>query len=239
MPLDFTVALTRTKEDIQKDRLLFEKEGLRVVELPLIEEACLDFELPDEDYDYIVFQSPRSAKVFLSRYKPRKEKLIAIGEKTKKVIESYGYEVFAMPEEYYAKALLELFRGKRGKVLVPRSSVGRMELIEGLEGLGLEVKALDVYTVKPVVYQKEEIIDKLRSSRGIFFASPSAVDGLLANLQKQEAVELLKGMFVVCIGKTTKEYLREVLGLEGLVPEKPSVERVVALFKKLAYNLHK
>ncbi len=233
------VVLTRTKEDIQKDRHLFEKEGLKVVELPLIEEVVLEFELPKERFDYIVFQSPRSARVFLSRYRPEGERLVAVGEKTKRVIESYGYEVFFFPEEYYSKALLEFFRGKGGRVLVPRSSVGRVELIEGLEGLGFEVKALDVYTVKPMLYQKGEVVEKLASSEAIFFASPSAIDGLLANLQKEEAMRFLKAMFVVCIGKTTKEHLQRTVGVEALMPEKPSVEHAVALLKDLAQSLQK
>ncbi len=237
MPL--RVILTRSEEDIEGDRPLFEKAGFRVIALPLIEEEFLDFEVPQEDFDFVVFQSPRAVRAFFSKYQLKGgERIVVVGEKTKREVERYGYSVWAMPENYYGESLLGLFQKIRGRVLLPRSAIGRDEVLEGLRAFGLEVYPLDVYTIKPKLYNKEELTEKLSKGDVIVFASPSAVKGLLANLQKEEAINLLEHMRVVCIGKTTKDFLERELGLKALVPEKPLMEKVVELLKSLALNLH-
>lgn len=228
------VCLTRSKEDIQKDRQIFEREGFQVIPLPLIEERLLDFEVPQVDFDFVVFQSPRAVRAFLSRHSLRDEKILVVGEKTKKEVENYGYRVWAMPESYYGEELLKLFSGMKGKVLIPRSAVGRDEVVEGLKAMGFEVYPLEVYTVEPVLYPEEEILEKLGMSQAVVFASPSAVDALLANLQKQKALKALEALKVVCIGRTTKEFFESRFPLKCLVPEKPSIEKVVELLKNLA-----
>ncbi|WPM32900.1 uroporphyrinogen-III synthase [Hydrogenobacter sp. T-2] len=228
------IAFTRGEEDIKKDKPIFEKAGFQVLELPLIEEELLDFEPPKESFDFVVFQSPRAVKAFLSKCRLKGEKIVVVGEKTKKAVEEQGYKVWAMPENYYGEELIELFRGISGRVLLPKSAIGRDEVIEGLKALGLEVYALDVYTIKPKLYQKEELVDKLSTADAVVFASPSAVKGLLANLQKEEAISLLEPIKVVCIGKTTKGFFEREMGLKCLVPEKPSIERVVELLRGLA-----
>lgn len=231
------VALTRAEEDIRKDRPIFERASFKVVELPLIEEVPLDFEVPEEEFDYLVFLSPRAVRLFLSRHSPKGSKIVAVGEKTKKAVEEFGYEVFAVPENYYGESILKLMAGKRGRVLIPRSEVGRQEVIEGLRALGFEVYTLNVYTVRPLIYKKETLMERLELADAIFFASPSAVEGLLANLPKEEASSLLARKVVLCIGKTTKEYLYSKLSLQCLTPEKPTVESVVSLLRSLARSL--
>ncbi len=226
------VALTRSLEDIERDRSLFEEGGFEVIELPLIEEEVLNFEVPSLNFDFIVFQSPRAARVFLSRYKLGSEKVVVVGEKTKKAVEELGYKVWAMPQNYYAEEIVRLFEGLSGRVLIPRSAVGRDEVIEGLKALGLEVYPINVYRVKEKLYEKEELIDRLKRADVILFASPSAVRGLLANLQKEEATRLLRDKKIIAIGKTTKEFIHRELGLDSQMPEKPTVEKVVELLKE-------
>lgn len=228
------IALTRSLEDIERDRKLFEEAGFEVVEVPLIEEEVLNFEVPPLNFDFIIFQSPRAVRVFLSRYKLGNEKIVVVGEKTKKAVEELGYKVWAMPREYYAEEIIKLFNGLSGKVLIPRSAVGRDEVVEGLKTLGLEVYTVDVYRVKEKLYEKEELIDRLKKADVILFASPSAVKGLLANLQKEEALRLLKDKKVLSIGKTTKEFIKKELWLDSQMPEKPTMEEVVEFLKKLA-----
>ncbi|MCS6957452.1 MAG: uroporphyrinogen-III synthase [Aquificaceae bacterium] len=225
------VALTRTQEDIDRDKHLFEREGFEVVPLPLIEEVALEFKLPEESFDFVIFQSPRAVRFFLSRYKLKGEKVVVVGEKTKEEVEKWGYSVWAMPENYYGRELLELFKGLSGRVLIPKSAVGRDEVIEGLKNMGFSVYPLSVYTVKEVLYKRKELLKKLHESHVVVFASPSAVKALIANLQKEDARAILKEKKLICIGKTTKEFLREELSLDCLIPEKPTMESVVNLLK--------
>lgn len=229
------IALTRSIEDIKRDKKLFENAGFEVIELPLIEEEVLSFEVPTLNFDFVVFQSPRAVRVFLSKYKLGNEKIVVVGEKTKKAVEEFGYKVWAMPREYYAEEIVKLFERLSGKVLVPRSAVGRDEVIEGLKAFGLEVYPIDVYRVKERLYEKEELLERLKRADVVFFASPSAVKGLLANLPKEEAIRLLKDKKILSIGKTTKEFIKKELGLDSQMPEKPTMESVVEFLK----NWHK
>ncbi|MFN3598363.1 MAG: uroporphyrinogen-III synthase [Aquificaceae bacterium] len=228
------IALTRSQEDTQKDKVLFEREGFEVFPLPLIEEEALEFEIPSLCFDYVIFQSQKAVRHLLSKHKLKEEKIVVVGEKTKKAVEDFGYRVWAMPESYYGEEIVKLFEDLRGRVLVPRSAVGRDEVIEGLKGLGLEVYAINIYRVKEKLYDKDYLYDVLSKVDALFFASPSAVKGLFANLQKQEITRLLEKKKVLCIGKTTKDFLRKELSIEALMPKKPTIEEVVKLLKKLA-----
>lgn len=229
------VALTRSQEDIQKDRKIFEEQHFEVVELPLIEEKVLDFKVPDMEFDLVVFQSPRAVRLFLSRYKLKGERVLAVGEKTAKEVERFGYSVWAKPENYYGEELVAMLKGLSGRVLIPRSAVGRDEVIDGLRGLGFEVVPVEVYSIREKIYKKEELLNRLAKVDAVVFASPSAVRGLLANLQKEEIQRVIKdNKITVCIGKTTQNFFQKELGLTCHIPEKPTMEKVVELLKKMA-----
>ena len=57
----------RIYQQILKD---LENAGFEVIELPLIEEEVLSVEVPTLNFDFVVFQSPRAVRVFLSRHGP-------------------------------------------------------------------------------------------------------------------------------------------------------------------------
>ncbi len=235
------VILTRSAEDIEKDRKLFEREGFGVVALPLIRTVPIDFEPIDENFDFVIFQSAKAVKYFFERAKLKgNEKIIVVGEAVKKAVESYGYSVYQIPEKYYAheiKLLME--KEKRGTVLLPRSREGREELIEWLSDMGFTVYPLNVYTTEYVLYDREEFLKRLSMGEFVFFASPSAVRSFFANLPKPEGTKVLEEKKIVCIGKTTKDELVSLSGLSCFIPEKQSVESVVSLIKSLASSLQK
>ncbi len=236
MPSSSKVILTRERNDIKKDKTLFESQGFEVIELPLIRTVPLPAELPSQEYDYIVFQSQKAAKYFLERWKPSpKAKIIAVGEKTAKLLKELGYEVFKVPEKQSAEGLIEIFKDlPEGQVLIPKSKIGRKELIDFLQKEGFQVYELDLYTTEPVIYRKEEFISKLSEGKFILFYSPSAVKAFFANLQKNGIALEDINLRYVAVGETTKRALRE-RGIEDmLTPEKPSTEAIVKLLKKLA-----
>ncbi len=228
------VILTRSKEDIERDKRFFEREGLSVVALPLIRTVPVEFCLQTAETDYVVFQSAKAVKYFLNRASiPEGAKVVAVGEKTASALEREGYRADILPSDSSAKGLVELFKGlSKGKVLIPRSAVGRTELIEFLKGEGFDVLPISVYTTEGVVYPKVEFISRLSEGDFIVFASPSAVNGFFANLQKAKGENLLDRLIVCSIGKTTKSSL-EAKGVKvSLVPPKPSMEAVATTLKR-------
>ncbi len=232
------MGLTRSKEDLQKDRKIFEREGFEVIAIPLIKIKPLEFELQDDTFDYVIFQSEKAVRYFLNRKKlGGGERIIAVGEVTRSSVEKYGYRVHHVPEKYYASEILKIMEGKRGKVLIPRSREGKDNLIKGLKNLGFDVYPVDVYTTQGVVYERKKLLDKLSKADVLVFASPSSIKSLFANLQKEESIRVLKSKITVCIGKTTKEEFSSLSGLDCLMPEKPSMESIVNLLKELAQSL--
>lgn len=234
------VILTRSPEDIERDRKLFEREGLDVIAIPLIKTVPIDFEPIDENFDFVIFQSAKAVRYFFEKAKLRgNEKVIAVGQAVKEAVESYGYSVYQIPEKYYAQEIkLLMEKEKRGKVLLPRSREGREELIQWLRDMSFSVYPLNVYRTEQILYEREDFLKRLSMGQFVFFASPSAVKGFFANLPKPEGTKLLKEKKIVCIGKTTKEELTSLSGLSCFLPEKQSVDSVVSLIKSLASNLH-
>ena len=229
------VLLTRSKDDIERDRKLFEKEGFEVIALPLIQDVPLDFDVPEGPFDFVLFQSQKAVKHFFAKCSlTGREKILTVGEKTKAEVEKYGYNVWAVPTEFYAEEVARLLQGYGGRVLIPRSSVGREEAIESLRKLGFEVVPLDVYETRLLDYAPEEFEAKVRPSDFLVFASPSAVKGFFANLQKLRDKSLLKDKKIICIGKTTKGEWERTFGTPCETPEKPTMENVLKLLKKFA-----
>ncbi|GAB6065440.1 uroporphyrinogen-III synthase [Aquifex pyrophilus] len=229
------VILTREEEDLKKDKEIFINEGFEVVELPLIRTVPLEFKLPLEDYDYIVFQSKRAVKYFLDREKIREgAKIVSVGGTTSEELRRYGYEPDYVPEEENVRGLIRLFRIlRKGKVLIPRSSIGRKELINFLLEENFDVFPVDVYTVEPVLYDERTLKEKLKGDY-ILFYSPSAVESFFANLQKAGIKRDKLKLNYVAIGKTTKKALEKEGITNILVSPKPSTEEVVKLLKGMA-----
>ena len=222
------VILTRSKEDIERDKRVFENLGFEVAPLPLIETVPLDFEIPEFTPDYVVFQSAKAVRFFLKRWRvPKKTKVVAVGEKTKEVLEDLGIRVDLVPDEWSAEGIVRSMPEGRGEtILIPRSKKGREEAIEGLKRKGYRVFTVEVYDTKIVNHSPERVREVLKGGGFLVFASPSAVKGLFANLQREEILKLLKGLVVVAIGKTTKRSL-EKEGIDpSIVPKKPLMEEI-------------
>lgn len=92
--------------------------------------------------------------------------------------------------------------GGTGRVLLPRSASGRDELVEGLAALGWRAEAVEAYrSVVPAA--EPAALERCRGADAVVFASPSAVDGLLALAGTAGLPKL-----VVTIGPTTSAAAR-------------------------------
>ncbi len=233
MHKSFKLILTREKEDIEKERRNFEKEGIEVIPLPLIRTIPLNWEIPNKKFDYLVFQSKKAVKFFLEKKKiPEETKIIAVGEKTKKFLEEKGYRVFLIPEKENAQGLIQVFEKlQKGSVLIPRSKVGREELINFLKEKGFEVYPIDVYTTESVIHEKEKFLNALSEGNFIAFYSPSSVKSFFANLQKHGISKDKLNLKFIAIGETTKEELKKHGIEEVKVPKKPRTEEIIKLIK--------
>ncbi len=222
------VILTRSAEDIEKDRKLFESIGFEVVPLPLIKTEPVEFEIPDINFDWIVFQSVKAVLYFLRKASvPCSAKIAVVGEKTRKILEEKGFSVSLVPSEHSAEGIVKAFPLSEGRnILLPRAEEGREEVISGLKEKGYNVVPLTVYRTTFVLYPVRKVEQLVEKGGFIVFASPSAVKGFFANVQEGKGKRLLNKCVVVAIGKTTKGELESRSISPLLVPTKPLMEEV-------------
>ncbi len=114
--------------------------------------------------------------------------------------------------------------GIRTRVLFPRAAGGRKELPDLLAAAGVPVDRIDCYLSRP---RQEALASIAKTQRdrpfdAIAFASPRGVAELFAQLDGG-----LGSALVGAIGKTTEQALRERSVSSVIVPEQPSVPRLV------------
>jgi uroporphyrinogen III methyltransferase/synthase len=167
----------------------------RIIHYPLIETVSPDsIRLPDENYQGIIFTSKETISFFIRAGLPVKGRIIAIGPSTRRALKEAGIETDHIPEEYSADGIHQLISRLSGmKYLYPCSSLSGNILHHHPDILPL--------TVYETRYVEQTPLD-LSSFRGVFFTSPSTVQGYLRIYGKLPEDKILYVM-----GKTTGKAL--------------------------------
>jgi len=220
------VVVTRARAQAGELSAELEKLGAEVYEFPTIEIVPpedfgpLDSAIRDLDsFDWLVYTSVNGVEAFVDRLRhhgldlravPRGAKVAAIGPATAERLEEVGLRVDVVPKEYRAEALIEALdsgslAGKR--VLIPRARVAREILPEKLREAGAEVVVPPAYESVPSSGGREELSLRLRSGEidCVTFTASSTVENFVGAFGEEEAVRLLSGTKVACIGPITAE----------------------------------
>ena len=235
-----TIAITRSKDDSQEFIDLITKEKGNALSLPTIElvskgEKIVDeflSALANEDPDYSVFMSSKAVTLLFETAKKagKFEELrlavantivLAVGPKTKDVLEKENVKVSHMPDRYSSVGIGEVFTklnavGK--KVIVPRSGASTPFLKELLEKIGLHVIELYLYDVCAFrdTSQWNEFRQLFSQNKvdGIIFTSVSSVQAFFEIMQKDYEQNKLVGMLekttVISIGPFTADELKKL-----------------------------
>jgi uroporphyrinogen III methyltransferase / synthase len=224
------VVVTRARAQAGELSVELERLGAEVYEFPTIEiQAPEDFRPLDaairdlDSFGWIVFTSVNGVESFLERLRhhgldlravPRRAKIAAIGPATAERIEEVGLRVDVVPEEYRAEALIEVLGagsldGER--VLIPRARVAREILPEKLREAGAEVVVPPAYESVPSSRGKDELAGRLEAGGidCVTFTASSTVENFVGAFGTEEAVRLLAGTRVACIGPVTAETARK------------------------------
>ncbi len=234
-----TIAITRSEEDAKEFIDLMKENNAKALPLPTIELVSKGESIVDEfmdsirefDPDYSVFMSSKAVKLLFDSAEKQSllEKLrlavantivIVVGPKTKTALEEYGIKVNHMPRIFSSVGVGEVFTrlnavGK--KVIVPRSGASTPFLKQLLEKIGLEIKEVYLYDVKPHQETKEWDEFKTLFSKGIIdgliFTSASSVSAFFEiiqrNYDKETIDEKLNHIKIVAIGPFTAAELRK------------------------------
>ena len=235
-----TIAITRSKDDSEEFIDLITRENGNVLSLPTIElvskgEKIVDeflLTLENEDPDFSVFMSSKAVSLLFDTAKKidKFEKLqlavanttvIAVGPKTKAVLEKENVKVAYMPQRYSSVGIGEVITklnavGK--KVIVPRSGASTPFLKELLEKIGLSVIELYLYDVcafrDTSQWNEFRQIFSQNKIDGIIFTSVSSVQAFFEIMQKDyeqnKLVSMLEKATVISIGPFTADELKKL-----------------------------
>lgn len=243
------IVLVSGESSSDKNAEKFENEGANLLAIPAI---CIKEKNYDKlinllsgkiRFDIIILSSANAADTFF-RYLDKaglrpdsKTKIAVTGNKTGEAVMRWGYKPDFIPATFSAEGLLSLLRtGKLAgsNILIPKSSIGRNELAEGLKASGAEVFTADIYdTVLPdagSIEASRTILSGFNEDITIF-TSPSAFNNFLKILNIKDAKNHFKNKKTAVIGITTKTALENAGIIPDVVPDEFTIEGIIKKLK--------
>jgi len=234
-----TIAITRSKDDSEEFIELVTQQNANPITLPTIELISKGEKIVDEfletiekdNPDFSVFMSSKAVKLLIeSARKSSKFSalqlaiantiVIAVGPKTREVLENENIKVAHMPERYSSVGVGEVFTklnalGK--KAIIPRSGASTPFLKNLLEKIGINVVELYLYDVcafrDPTEWNDFRQLFSQNKIDGIIFTSASSVRAFFEIMSKDfdidQLVKLLAQTKVIAIGPFTADELKK------------------------------
>ena len=198
-------------------------------------------------YEWLVFTSVNGVEIFFNEFiKIHKDirklgnlKIAVIGSETGRALKRLNLKVDLTPTVFTAEGLLDSFEKLRinnSKILIPRASMARDTLVQGLKKIGNNVKEVKIYdTVIPTNQDKKDIQAKINGVNIDFitFTSSSTVDNFFKYTTPKK-VRLNSKTRFVAIGPITAKRLSRYGIKAHLVCKKFTIDNLLAEIVK--YN---
>ncbi len=243
------VVITHAKEQARDQAELFQARGADVNFYPCIEiipydqDGELDVALhaaATGQYDWLVLNDADTALVvgghmrkagFDPNQIPRRLKVATIGCMTELYTKEFmGLDAAFAPEIYTPEYVAEAMKLKPGdRVLLPQSSMTRMNLAKCLRATGAEVTAINAY--RTVIGKGGDPVPVLLWEGKVdcvTFTFPTAVRYFVKRLDYEGGtLSMLDDVCVACIGPLTAEAARELNIHVDLVPQQHTIAGLV------------
>lgn len=240
------VVVTRLDTPESSLSSLLESKGIKVLYAPMMtihppDSWALFDQIAHESniMDWLVFTSGNAVKywrerlTFLELTVPVSCRIAAIGQSTRKIVESFGMPVHLMAEESHSEGLLTAFEGHllpNQRVWIPQAQETRGILEKGLTAMGGNIVTTPVYRNRYSEMEISLLLNALKQQKidWITFTSSSAVHHLLS-LMSPEDQDFLRQQQpqVACLGKITANTVKDY-GLEvDCIPRKQTLEALV------------
>lgn len=239
-----TILVTRSPGQAESMARLIEERGGIPVMFPAIAigpppswHACDEALARLASFDAAVFPSVNAVGGFFQRCRDRRVDadvlrglpLYAVGPATRQAIERLTFTVRGIPREFTAAGLVSLLLGESlRRVLLPRGTRGRAELVDGLRDGGVDVEAVPVYDIAPSTGDPA-VRDRLVAGEidVLTFASPSAVEGVAAALEPVTLASIRTNTAIAVIGPTTLEAVRSAGADADIVPSEYTIPSMI------------
>ncbi|MCP4164426.1 MAG: uroporphyrinogen-III synthase [Chloroflexi bacterium] len=242
------VVVTRSVD--QAAALVAELEHLGAI--PLVVPAIQFVPLPTDQlddalrritsYDWLIFTSANAVRFFydyvdtLATASPL-PKLAAIGDATADLLSSRNREPDFVPSQFVGEQLVQGLGELLGaRVLLPRSRIGRPEIVELLRTCGAQVDDIALYDTVTAPPHPAMLADLGQGFDAITFTSPSSVRNFLKIIgDMPDLREQLDKAAIACIGPTTAATAQENDLAVSVMPE---VYTIAGLTQALANYYH-
>jgi hydroxymethylbilane synthase len=199
---------------------------------PLELETALD-EL--QAYDWLVLTSANALSFFFAAYDrrdppPPLPRIAVIGGATARLLEERSLTPGFMPDEFTGEQLalgLGSLAGQR--ILLPRASAGRPEIVALLREQGAVVDDIALYDTITAVPEPAVLQELRRGVDVLTFTSPSSVRNFLRIVEDAglDAGAILRAALVVAIGPVTAAELAQHGRAADIVPMEYTVEGMI------------
>ena len=168
-------------------------------------------------------------------------RIVSIGPATTKRLESAGFTVDAVPEDFSSYGLVDLLKDEaRGKrIVIVRSDSGSDVLSDGLREAGADLVCIASYKLKEVGMCPALLHLLIAVKRGqldcMAFTSPMSASSFIRHLEerfgKEKGAEYLRGIRIAAIGRPTSERLESLGFKPDIVPEKTTFHDMLQAVK--------
>lgn len=232
------VVVTREAGKNGKLKSALQKQGISVLELPLVETGPgpdrdqLANELRKAAFAWVVITSPEAANVFLQGWRDAGKpqvRIAVVGQGTGQVIEAHQEPLLHIgytPPKANAVSLsagLPHIEGGSQRVLYPSSAKAGSDLQTGLMQRDFEVIRLNTYDTRPVSQVESCQLKQACEANVVAFASPSAVKAWQQLTKHQDVGSIA----VACIGSTTAIAAQKQGFRHVYFPEQPGMDGFV------------
>jgi uroporphyrinogen III methyltransferase/synthase len=250
------VVTTRAVEQSQALLAALREKGVLPVLLPMVAFAQPDdLQALDDairrlrEYHWIFLTSQNAVRALQARAEHLKlslrdaigaAQIAAVGPVTAEAARATGLMVNYVAKEHNGAALAqELQTEVRGKkVLLPRSDLANHDLVETLQGLGVQVTEIVAYkTLRPTSEQTRNLqAILLDPPDAILFFSPSAIRHMRELLGPESFGNLAEKSAFAAIGPVTERRLREAGVQRLIVAHDTSVSSILESLEKFFAN---
>jgi uroporphyrinogen-III synthase len=213
MPESPRVVVTRRAEQAALFGDKLRAAGFRPVSFPTIQlqsvsAPALDDALAQiERFDWLLFSSANAVHFFFRRLdelnvSPRLPRTAVVGSATARKLAEYHIQPDFMPDTFTGEAMAAGLGNLNGQnILLPRTRLGRPEIVVRLRSQGAHVTDVALYDTVTAVPDPTALEELALGYEAITFASPSSVHGFV----EISGDKPISSAVVACIGPVTAE----------------------------------
>ncbi|WP_163970143.1 uroporphyrinogen-III synthase [Oceanobacillus halotolerans] len=240
-----TILVTREKKQAREFAEKIKARGGKPIVVPLLQISCkLDidqqFLQKIESYSWLFFTSANGVHAFVQLVKVRGIRLqdlshipiAAVGEKTARILKTYGFHTTFMPSTFNGATMVEEFLEQydvSSSILLIRGNLSRDTIPEEFKAKGIPFETVELYATTTNYEVKEQLNTSCYNDEIDFltFTSPSTVQAFMELKEEDDKLNQLIHTPCVCIGTTTADKAEQLGFTHIIVPSTFTIDGMI------------